>query len=63
MGCAVLFLILMECCLNFLNIEKKENLRIIISIFHVLFTFYAISNMYFPGHFFNFFLRGRGGGG
>ena len=36
---------LFEFCMNFLNIEKNKILRFIFSIFHVFFTFHAISNI------------------
>ena len=35
----------MECCLNFLNIEKNKILRIFFSKFQGFFTFHAISNI------------------
>ena len=47
--CCVVFDIdgmLFEFRMNFLNIEKNKILRIISSIFHVFFAFYAISNIY-----------------
>ena len=31
--------------MNFLDIEKNQIFRILFSIFHVFFTFYAISNI------------------
>ena len=45
--------------MNFLYIETNKILRIISSIFHVLFTFYAITNIYnflffLEKHFFSF---------
>ena len=46
--CCIVFDIdgmLFEFFLNFLNIEKNKILRFLCSIFHVFFTFYAISNM------------------
>ena len=39
------FLVLMECCLNFLNIEKNKICKFLFSIFHVFFAFYALSNI------------------
>ena len=47
--CCVVFDIdgmLFEFLMNFLYIETNNILRIISSIFHVFFTFYAITNIY-----------------
>ena len=46
--CCIVFDIdgmLFEFCMNFLNIEKKKNLRLFFLIFHVFFAFHAISNI------------------
>ena len=46
--CCIVFDIdgmLFEFFMNFLNIEKKKNLRFFFSKFHVFFTFHAISNI------------------
>ena len=65
-GCAVSFLILMECCLNFfmniLNIEKNKIVRILFPIFHVFFAFYAISNIK-KNQMVNKIIKFLGGGG
>ena len=46
--CCIVFDIdgmLFEFFMNFLNIEKDTILRILFAIFHVFFTFYALSNI------------------
>ena len=46
--CCIVFDIdgmLFEFFMNFLNIEKNKIFNILFSIFHVFFTFYAISNI------------------
>ena len=54
--CCIIFDIdgmLFECCMNFLNIEKK--IEFCFSIFHVFFTFYAI--FFLEKHFFLILFR------
>ena len=41
MGCAVLLLILMGCCLNFYEFFKNKKIS-----FHIFSAFYAISNIF-----------------
>ena len=43
--CIVIDGMLFEFFINFLNIEKNKILRFYFSIFHVFFTFHAISNI------------------
>ena len=47
--------------MNFLNIEKNKIISILFSIFHVSFSFYAISNIKKNGV--KKYFRGGGGGG
>ena len=52
---------LFEFCMNFLNIEQNKNFRLK-KIFHVFFTFHAISNIK-KKLVYTKIIRGGGGGG